>query len=225
MNERPWACVASGGLTTRRSPPFAGWDSAPARPEEEVGFVSAAGATRPRIGGLNAGGHDAPWRAQAQCGEQHAPRNPGTRRGGSPLPPPATAARASQQRPAAERRGPTLPQRVATTSFPYRPPSPAAEEHRPLRTDRGSGLSRRHPANAPQLAPRRRRNGSCGDDGGAGSVRVRRRRKRAWRRGRPAGGAEPEHPVAWEIRAPRGSLPELRRPLLNVLGSWGPVPF
>lgn len=73
---------------------------------------------------------------------------------------------------------PHAPQRVAKTSLPYRRPIPGVREHSPLRTAGGRGLRQKHPANTPQLAWRRRRNGS--DDGarGAGSVRVRMRTKR-----------------------------------------------
>lgn len=165
------------GLTTRRVTPF---HSAATAPPPSAG--------RRRKWGLAASDRDclllgekrvytAARGAQAWRGEQHAARNPGTRRASRPFPhpppPPALRNKARLQ----ERGAPRL-QRVAETSLPYRRLLPGVREHSPLRTVRGSGLPQRYRANTPQLAWRRRRNGSDGGARGAGSVHVRMRTKR-----------------------------------------------
>lgn len=138
MNGGPRRVWRHGGLTLHDAPPSLSCDSAPAarRPEGKLGF----GGFGDRTGNCWAKGWGSWHRTR---GEQHAPRNPGTLRGGSVLPPPAIAARTSQQSPAAEAQGPTPPRRAARTYSPYRPPLPGAREHNPLRTVRGSGLPHR----------------------------------------------------------------------------------
>lgn len=149
--------------------------SAARRPEEEVGF-GCFGQGTGHCWGKN-GSIPRARAAQAWRGEQHAARNPGTRRAPRPFPhPPPPPALRNKAR--LQERGPPHPQRVAKTSLPYRRPLPGVREHSPLRTARGHGLPQRHSVNTPQLAWRRQRNGSDGGAGRAGSVRVRMRTKR-----------------------------------------------
>lgn len=141
----------------------------------------------------------------------------GTPHGCSPFRPPATAARASQQSPTAQPRGPTPRQRAVRKCCPYQPPLPGAREHNPLRTVRGSGLPHTLRASEPQLARRRRQNGFDGGARGRGQCAyagAERELGQREPRGSPEGGAGPrvssgaERPVAWEIRGASPAPPQ-----------------
>lgn len=92
--------------------------------------------------------------------------------------------------------------------LPYRRPPPGTRVHSPLSSVRSPGLPQRRPASPPQLASRRRRNGSDGGASGVGSVRVRLRRKRAQGEGRRREGRGAERPVAREMRCSRSGFSE-----------------
>lgn len=159
----------------------------------------------------------------------------GTPHGCSPFPAPATAARASQQSPAAEPRAPTPRQRAVRKCCPYQPPLPGAREHKPLRTVRGSGLPHTLRASEPQLARRRRQNGFDGGARGRGQCAYagaeRARAEGAPREGRGRGSV-----AARSVQLPgRSAAPRLPRPspllpvvcwlLLHIFGSGGLVLF
>lgn len=170
------------------------------------------------MAGRRSGGHNAaPSSASAVQLEAPNPQS-GNPAGGSPSP---TRRRAPQQSPAAGPRGSTPPQRVAKTPCSYRPPLPDAGEHSSLQAALDAGLPHKHPANAPQLAWRRRRNGSDRGARGAGSVVVRMRRKPARPEGVPREGRGRRNLAMGSVPSPGRSAdpcPPLPRPAFSRRG-------
>lgn len=175
-----------------------------------------------------------PRAAQARRAKRHAPRNPGTRRGVSTLPPPATAARASRQSQLQSRGAPRRPSgqqgSLSPTGLRCLVPgstgllgpsvTPAflgdtRQAHRNLhRSGRGEM--------APAAAPGGR--GQCAYAGAESELGRRLPEEGRGRRYRAARSVpSPGRSGTPSPRLPRLMLPVVRPLLLNILGSWRPV--
>lgn len=201
------ACGASAGSPPGDSPPFT------EQPQRH--HCTQAGGGRgvwllPRQGWKLLGEVLGPRAAQARCAKRHAPRNPGTRRGGSTLPPPPTAAaaRASRQSRLQSRGAPRRPNgqqgSLSPTGLRCLVPGSTALLG-PSVTSAFLGDARQahlnlHRSGRGEMAP-----AAAAAPGGGVSARTQAQKASLGPRA-PGGRAGPplprgaEHPVAWEIR-------------------------